>query len=69
MVQLWAIPPRHECRGLLALLDEYLNILISYANAPIIVWDPDYTITRINHAFEMLTGTVANKSCIFRIYA
>lgn len=22
MVQLWAIPPRHECRGLLALLDE-----------------------------------------------
>ncbi len=37
----------------------YLNSLISYANAPIIVWDPDYTITRINHAFEDLTGVVA----------
>ncbi len=36
--------------------NEYLNSLISYANAPIIVWDPEYTITRINHAFEELTG-------------
>ena len=25
MVQLWAIPPRHECRSLLALLDELQN--------------------------------------------
>ncbi len=40
--------------------NEYLNSLISYANAPIIVWDPNYTITRINHAFEELTGIVAD---------
>ena len=41
--------------------NEYLNSLISYANAPIIVWDPDYIITRINHAFEDLTGIVADE--------
>ncbi len=41
--------------------NEYLNSLISNANAPIIVWDPDYTITRINHAFEDLTGIVADE--------
>jgi PAS domain S-box-containing protein len=30
--------------------------LINYANAPIIVWDPQFRITRFNHAFEFLTG-------------
>jgi PAS domain S-box-containing protein len=34
----------------------YLGNLIDHANAPIIVWDPGYTITRFNHAFEHLTG-------------
>lgn len=34
----------------------YLEKLFSYANAPIIVWDPGLTITRFNHAFERLTG-------------
>ncbi|MEI6841969.1 MAG: PAS domain S-box protein, partial [Methanomicrobiales archaeon] len=34
--------------------NEYLNSLIDYANAPIIVWDPEYVITRFNHAFEDL---------------
>jgi len=39
----------------------YLENLIDYANAPIIVWNPDYRITRFNHAFERLTGhNVAN---------
>ena len=33
----------------------YLNNLFDYANAPIIVWDTDYVITRFNHAFENLT--------------
>ena len=33
----------------------YLNNLFDYANAPIIVWDPKYVITRFNHAFEDLT--------------
>ncbi|MCK4701551.1 MAG: PAS domain S-box protein, partial [Bacteroidales bacterium] len=35
---------------------EYLENLINYANAPIIVWDPAFRITRFNHAFEHLTG-------------
>jgi PAS domain S-box-containing protein len=34
----------------------YLENLINYANAPIIVWDPHFKITRFNHAFEFLTG-------------
>ena len=34
----------------------YLENLINYANAPIIVWDPQFRITRFNHAFESLTG-------------
>ena len=36
--------------------NEYLHKLIDYASAPIIVWDPDFQITRFNHAFEHLTG-------------
>ncbi len=36
--------------------NEYLRNLIEYANAPIIVWDPAFRITRFNHAFENLTG-------------
>ncbi|MCX6695978.1 MAG: PAS domain S-box protein [Methanoregula sp.] len=36
--------------------NEYLHKLIDYASAPIIVWDPDFRITRFNHAFEHLTG-------------
>ncbi len=35
---------------------DYLDKLIQYANAPIIVWDPDLKITRFNRAFEHLTG-------------
>jgi PAS domain S-box-containing protein len=35
---------------------DYLESLINYANAPIIVWDPTFTITRFNHAFERLSG-------------
>lgn len=34
----------------------YLENLINYANAPIIVWDTDFKITRFNNAFEKLTG-------------
>jgi PAS domain S-box-containing protein len=36
--------------------NEYLSNLFNYANAPIIVWDPQFRITRFNHAFENLTG-------------
>jgi PAS domain S-box-containing protein len=35
---------------------EYLDNLITYANAPIIVWDEKFRITLFNHAFEHLTG-------------
>ena len=34
----------------------YLENLINYANAPIIVWDPQFRITLFNHAFEFITG-------------
>ncbi|MDD1743500.1 MAG: PAS domain S-box protein [Methanomassiliicoccales archaeon] len=35
---------------------DFLENLIDYANAPIIVWGPDLRVTRFNHAFEHLTG-------------
>lgn len=34
----------------------YLENLLNYANAPIIVWDHRFHITLFNHAFEHLTG-------------
>jgi len=38
---------------------DYLENLLGYANAPIIVWDQDLRVTRFNHAFEALTGMAA----------
>jgi len=35
---------------------DYLDKLINYANAPILVWNPQYRIIQFNHAFEHLTG-------------
>ena len=35
---------------------DYLENLINFANAPIIVWNPDREIRLFNHAFERLTG-------------
>ena len=35
--------------------NEYLVNLINYANAPIIVWDNNFVITRFNKAFEKLS--------------
>jgi PAS domain S-box-containing protein len=40
---------------------DYLDNLINYANAPIIVWNTDFEITRFNHAFEHLTGLAAGE--------
>ncbi|MBC8490042.1 MAG: PAS domain S-box protein, partial [Bacteroidetes bacterium] len=40
---------------------DYLENLINYANAPIIVWDSDFKITRFNHAFEHLTDYTADE--------
>jgi PAS domain S-box-containing protein len=38
--------------------NDYLENLFDNANAPIIVWDPQFRITRFNHAFETLTGRI-----------
>ncbi|MDM7999566.1 MAG: PAS domain S-box protein [Dehalococcoidia bacterium] len=35
---------------------DYLDNLLNYANAPIIVWDPGLRITKFNRAFQRLTG-------------
>jgi PAS domain S-box-containing protein len=40
---------------------DYLENLFNYANAPIIVWDPEFRITRFNRAFERLTGKSASE--------
>jgi len=40
---------------------EYLENLIKYANAPIIVWDTSLSITRFNQAFEDLSGYDASE--------
>jgi PAS domain S-box-containing protein len=39
---------------------DYLENLINYANAPIIVWDSGFRIVRFNHAFERLIGLKAD---------
>jgi len=39
---------------------DYLDNLFNYANAPIIVWNQELEITRFNHAFERLTGRMAD---------
>ena len=40
---------------------DYLNKLIDYTNAPFIVWNPNLMITRVNRAFEQLTGYTSNE--------
>ena len=41
---------------------DYLESLFKYANAPIIVWNPDFRITRFNRAFEHLSGYSAGEA-------
>ena len=41
-------------------MNEYLGNLLDCANAPIIVWDTHFKITRFNRAFESLTGRIEN---------
>ena len=38
------------------LTNEYLNILLDHAHAPIIIWDSSLVIKRFNHKFEKLSG-------------
>ena len=40
---------------------DYLENLFGYANAPVIVWDPELCITRFNRAFEELTQRAASE--------
>jgi len=40
---------------------DYLDSLIRYANAPVIVWNPEFRITLFNYAFERLTGYTADE--------
>ncbi len=42
--------------GELRVTGDYLSKLIKYANAPIIVWNPEKQVTIFNKAFEKLTG-------------
>ncbi len=50
------ITARKQAEEALRETRDYLDNLLTYANAPIIVWDPGYRITRFNNAFEHLTG-------------
>jgi PAS domain S-box-containing protein len=47
---------------------EYLDNLFNHANAPIIVWDPQFRITRFNQAFEHLTGRKAKEVIGLPVY-
>jgi len=40
---------------------DYLDSLLNYANAPIIVWDAEFRITIFNRAFERITGHTARE--------
>lgn len=50
------ITERKQAEEKLRETNEYLQNLINYANAPIIVWDNEFKITRFNQAFEKLSG-------------
>ena len=53
------ITERKQAEEVLRETKDYLENLINYANAPIIVWDTSFNITRFNQAFEQLTGLLA----------
>lgn len=55
------INERQQAEEALRETRDYLDNLFNYANAPIIVWNPEYKITRFNHAFERLTGRTAEE--------
>jgi len=51
---------RKKVEDTLRSTSQYLENLLDYANAPIIVWDIEFRIQRFNHAFEFLTGMPAD---------
>ena len=56
------ITERKKMEEVLRETKEYLQNLIRYANAPIIVWDRRFEITEFNHAFEVLTGLTRDQA-------
>ncbi len=58
----WDITERKKAEEALWEVKNYLDSLISYASAPIIVWNPEFKIIRFNHAFEHLTGYAAKET-------
>jgi PAS domain S-box-containing protein len=55
------ITDRKNAEKVLKSTSEYLEKLFAYANAPIIVWDTSFRITRFNRAFERMTGLAAGE--------
>ena len=55
------ITERKQAEEALRETNEYLENLIDYSNVPIIVWDPQFKISRFNTAFELLTGRSAKQ--------
>jgi len=60
VVTFWNITEKKKINEELKETKEYLENLITYANAPIIVWNKELKIERFNRAFERLTGLKYN---------
>ncbi len=56
VIKMWEMFRRKIADESLRQTNEYLENLFNYANAPIIVWNPEFRITRFNKASENLTG-------------
>ena len=50
------ITDRKQAEEALRETRDYLENLLSFANAPIVVWNPEFEITRFNIAFERVSG-------------
>ncbi|MDD5284367.1 MAG: PAS domain S-box protein [Desulfuromonadaceae bacterium] len=61
MERMFAILHRRRMEKAERRANEYLDNLLNYASAPIIVWDDNFAITRFNRAFESLTGLTSNQ--------
>ena len=61
VITFWDITKDKIIKDELKKTKEYLENLINYANAPIIVWDTELNIERFNRAFERLTGLKLNE--------
>ncbi len=55
-----AVADERKAEALLRDSNEFLENLFNRTNAPIVVWNPAFVITRFNGAFEALTGRAAS---------